>query len=201
MKLRSLAILGACGALLAASVMAQWQVNNQIYGNPGPSVKYGWGPGTQRPNSSVPMGSEVRYAAWSTGTTPSEFRMNRAAMGPITTAGAMSYVSPPGPRYTVGSVGTVGNFVQPQAGAPQSSFMAPASGSVRYAPATSSLSASARVPTPSVSSLNNSASLFPSLQTGASQMNNLKVTPTALNSSMPAGHPASPSMGSIRFGQ
>lgn len=201
MKRNTLAILCACGAVITATAVAQWQVNNQIYGNPGPSVRYGWGPGTQRPNSSVPMASEVRYATWSTGTTPSEFRMNRAAMGPITTAGAMSYVSPPGPRYTVGSVGTVGNFVQPQAGAPRSNFMAPASGSVRYAPAPSSISASARVPAPTVSSLNNSAAMFPSLQTSAAHMNSLKVTPSAINASVPTGHPASPSIGSIRFGQ
>ena len=70
---------GGIGLIGLTIAHAQWRVDNQVVGDPEPSVRYGWGPGRQSFPASVPMQSEVRYARWSSGTTPSEFRMNMRA--------------------------------------------------------------------------------------------------------------------------
>ncbi len=76
--------------LSSVSLMAQYQVNtrvdNSLYGaaNMG-SVKYS-------NNTSVPMPSEVRFAYYQSGATPSEVKMNMAAQGRITPNGAMDYI-------------------------------------------------------------------------------------------------------------
>jgi hypothetical protein len=178
------AILSAALTMAVATVtVGQWKVNNQIYGNSGPSVKYGWGPGYQSYPTSVPMRSEVRYSIAATGTTRSEYRMNQGAIGPLAPRGASAYVSAPGPRYTVGSVGTVGNYVSSQPGPPGSTFMTPPAGSVRYAPAAATPGYGAvRVPSATPSSLSNSAALFPSMQTTAAQIPRLQFTPQSIGS-------------------
>jgi hypothetical protein len=66
------------------------QVNNSLYGGSNMSmgsVKYG-GSGT----TSRPMPSEVRNAYYKSGATPSEVRMNAAAMGPLTPNGPIDYI-------------------------------------------------------------------------------------------------------------
>src|SRR5688500_10629138 len=45
------------------------------------------------------MGSEVRYAAWSSGALPSDIRMGHASLGPMHPAGPLAYVPPPVPNY------------------------------------------------------------------------------------------------------
>jgi hypothetical protein len=71
------------------------QVNTALYGGGVPaSVRYS-GVGS----TSVPMGSEVRYAAWSSGALPSDVRMGYANLGPMHPAGPLAYIPPPAPSY------------------------------------------------------------------------------------------------------
>lgn len=182
MRFPLLHLAAALGLLGWAIAHAQWRVDNQVVGDPEPSVRYGWGPGRQSFPTSVPMRSEVRNARWSTGTTPSEFRMNMRAAGPNPPQGAMAGVSPPGPRFSSGSVGTVGNFVTNEPGPPRSAFMAPETGSVRYAPGATSFSAA---PIPG------QPNSFGSFQTGATGAINRKVTPQPIDRSVRTGSPRS----------
>lgn len=186
MRARLSNLVAIAGIIVCAFAQGQWRVDNQVVGDPEPSVRYGWGPGRQSFPTSVPMRSEVRYARWSTGTTPSEFRMNMRAAGPNPPQGAMAGVSPPGPRFSRGSVGTVGNFVTNEPGPPRSAFMAPETGSIRYAPGTTSFSTAPRgAPiTPQPNS-------FGSFQTGATPAINRKITPQPIDRSVRTGSPTS----------
>jgi hypothetical protein len=179
MSFRSRPLAAAIGLILCAIVCAQWRVEPQIVGDPVPSVRYGWGPGRRSFPTSVPMRSEVRYARWSTGTTPSEFRMNMRAAGPNPPQGAMAGVSPPGPRFSRGSVGTVGNFVANEPGPPRTSFLAPEAGSIRYAPDAGAPARAASVNRPGAAP----ASPRPPA--------NRKVTPGPINRSVRTGSPTS----------
>lgn len=82
-------------AQFAKSNQVNPQVNTALYGGGVPaSVRY-----SSVGSTSVPMASEVRYAAWSSGALPSDIRMGRASLGPMHPAGPLAYVPPPGPSY------------------------------------------------------------------------------------------------------
>ena len=101
-KLARLAIGGmaviALGAWLCAQNQVQQgkalgqinpQVNPELYGHGTEnSIRYSSG-------SSVPMDSEMRHAYWQSGATPSDIRMNYAALGPMTPGGPIAYIPPP----------------------------------------------------------------------------------------------------------
>lgn len=185
----SVLLMGLCFLASSAPVaMAQWRVENQVVGDPAPSVRYGWGPGRQSFPTSAPMASEVRYARSATGTTPSEFRMNRRAAGPLAPQGAMAGVSPPGPRFSRGTVGPVGNFVTSEPGPPRSSFLAAENGSIRYAGGS---------PAPAAA---RSGAPFQSLQARPAPAGG-KITQQPIDRSVQSAVPLSPpSIGSVRSG-
>src|SRR5690349_16580373 len=86
--------LPAALALLAISLQlpAQFQVNNQVNnslygGGTTGSVRYA------PASTSVAMPSEVRYSYVKAGMTPSQYRMNQSAVGPLPAQGAMSYIN------------------------------------------------------------------------------------------------------------
>jgi hypothetical protein len=94
-------LLGAAGVLAQLAPKAQSggqvnpQVNSALYGGGvSASVRYA-GVGS----TSVAMGSEVRYASWTSGALPSDISMGRASLGPLHPAGPMAYVPPPKPSY------------------------------------------------------------------------------------------------------
>jgi hypothetical protein len=181
----TVAVLAACAGL----ALAQYRVNNQIYGNTGPSISYAGGHSSygQATGSSVAMRSEVQNAAFRAGAMPSEVRMNYAQLGPMMQGGPIAYVPAAGPRYTVGSVGTVGNYLGAGApgGAPSSFPMSPTTGSVRY----------------SGSSSMNSAALFPSVSTSAAKLSGSSISTPAATATIPTNQLFStPSLGSVRYG-
>ena len=115
------------------------QVNTALYGGGVPaSVRYS-GVGS----TSVPMASEVRYAAWSSGALPSDIRMGHASLGPMHPAGPLAYIPPPGPSYlpkpqtappsAVGGAAYTNASIRysapaaPAGAAPRSPYVAPAS--------------------------------------------------------------------------
>jgi hypothetical protein len=130
----------ALALLLPAILIAQWQVNRQVYrggvqsSSPG-AVKYST---SLLSNSSVALPSQVRYSAFTSGATPSALKMQYNAVGPLAPSGAMAYI-PPAPNYRT-SKPVTGNYVNLQQPAPAplaSGFAASPSasmGSVRLAP-------------------------------------------------------------------
>ena len=95
------------GALATAYVLAQYpggappvgqvnpQVNTALYGGGVPaSVRYA---GAQ--NSSNPLPSEWKYAAWKSGALPSDIRMGYNAIGPMAQGGPMAYIPSATPNY------------------------------------------------------------------------------------------------------
>jgi hypothetical protein len=91
-------VLGQYAKPVQSSAVGQVnpQVNTALYGGGVPaSVRYS-GVGS----TSVAMGSEVRYAAWSSGALPSDVRMGYANLGPMHPAGPLAYIPPPAPSYT-----------------------------------------------------------------------------------------------------
>lgn len=183
-------------ALCAGAALAQYRVNNQIYGNSGPSISYAGGHSSygQATGSSVAMQSEVRNAAFRAGAMPSEVRMNYAALGPMMQGGPMAYIPASGPRYTVGSVGTVGNYLGPRPPSPapapsiaNSSAAGVASGSVRYSGSTTNI---------------NSAALFPSVSTSAAKLTGSSLNTVAPQQTIPTNQLfGTPSLGSVRTNQ
>lgn len=132
-----LGVLAAAMMSVVAVTSAQYQVNNQIYGNPGPSVRYGWGPGYSTPPTVQSMPSENWHEYYQSNGTPAEVAMNMARYGPMTPKGFSTYLPNPGPGYTVGSVGTIGNYAPTGLPAQPISSMPgvapiPGGGSVRY---------------------------------------------------------------------
>jgi len=109
---RSIAVAAATLSILACALSSAWvlaqytkpgqsggqvnpQVNTALYGGGVPaSVRY-----SSVGSTSVPMSSEVRYAAWSSGALPSDIRMGYASLGPMHPAGPLSYIPPPAPSY------------------------------------------------------------------------------------------------------
>jgi hypothetical protein len=106
--------------------LGQWQVNRQVGGGGGGpsqgSVRYSTPYSqsaytssnyTQRVDQSAGamLPSQARYAAWSSGATPSELKMNYNRVGPMAPSGAMAYI-PPSQNYRpqASSVAT-GNYV------------------------------------------------------------------------------------------
>lgn len=130
-----------CIAVFSLLAYGQYRVNNQIYGNPGPSVKYGYGPGYATPRTVQLMPSENRNLYYSSNGTPSASIANAAAMGPLASGGRTSYIPSAGPNYRVASVGTSGNWVNNSVGPigassgikPMSPVSTPSmNGSIRY---------------------------------------------------------------------
>src|SRR5437868_3551061 len=94
--------LGLLWALLipvaAIQLLAQYQINPQIntrintelYGSmQSNSVRYA----QERQKNSIPMPSENRYQYVKSGMLPSEFRAGYAAVGPLASHGASSYIN------------------------------------------------------------------------------------------------------------
>ena len=96
---------------------APMQVNRGLAGTPMTgSVHYA--------STSMPMQSEIRYAQWASGATPSEIRAGYNRVGPLSPGGALDYI-PPRPDLTA----------KADAGAPRAMGSAAyGMGSVRYAP-------------------------------------------------------------------
>lgn len=124
----------AVGVALPALLVAQWQVNTQVYRGGAPStgsLRYGNTIQTQ----SVALPSQVRYAAWSSGATPSSMKMEYNRVGPLAPSGAIAYV-PPAPNYHAGKPPTQGNYVDTRmtSGPPKTGWegFSATSGSVRY---------------------------------------------------------------------
>jgi len=133
-----LTTIAAVLAIVGLNAVAQYQVNNQIYGNSGPSVRYGYGPGYANYPTSRLMPSENRNLVVRSGALPSDVRMGYASVGPLAPQGFQAYV-PPAPSYA-GRVGTVGNYVNSSVGPtgavygipPRSPVSVPTGGSIRY---------------------------------------------------------------------
>jgi hypothetical protein len=132
-------MLFAAALVLALShVLAQYRVNTAPTGgarvNPQAPMQVNRGlAGTPMTGSvhyastSMPMQSEIRYAQWASGATPSEIRTSYNRIGPLSPGGAMDYI-PPRPDLTA----------KVDAGPPQAmGSSAYGMGSVRYAPAPS----------------------------------------------------------------
>jgi hypothetical protein len=129
--------------LVPALLLAQWQVNRQVYRGGVQSTS----PGAVRystsllANSSQALPSQVRYSAFTSGALPSELKMNYNAIGPLAPSGAMAYI-PPAPNYRT-SRPVAGNYLGVQPGATVSSpslstsFTSAGWGSVKYSPARS----------------------------------------------------------------
>jgi hypothetical protein len=143
------------GALSAALVLAQYakpvnsggqvnpQVNTALYGGgtTNSSVRYNSSYGT-----SMAMGSEFRYASWTSGALPSEVRGGYAKLGPIAPSGPMAYIPPanasymPQPKTTppsaIGSSAYGNSSIRysTPAAAPTASYIAPKSMSTPVSP-------------------------------------------------------------------
>ncbi|HEY7089375.1 MAG TPA: hypothetical protein VH518_14860 [Tepidisphaeraceae bacterium] len=109
-------LLLLAAALLAPALLAQWQVNNQVYrggaANTG-SMRYGLQAQNTMPIQSAytMLPSQVRYATWKSGALPSEVRMQANAIGPLAPSGSIAYI-PPKPSYQMPKAApTQGNFV------------------------------------------------------------------------------------------
>jgi hypothetical protein len=173
-------MLLAAALLLPALLLAQYQVNTQVYRggaqsySPG-AVKYSTS--LMANNASYQLPSQVRYAAFKSGALPSELKMNYNAIGPLAPSGAMAYI-PPAPNYRstyaptqgnylgtgtrVGATPGIGSIPQPGTaswGAAPSASM----GSVRYTPTMSPALAPTPVVTPGQTSFP-SASPFSGIQ-------------------------------------
>ena len=90
----------------AAYVLAQYPAGQPAVGQVNPQVNtalYGGGvPSSVRyatPNTSNPLPSEFKYAAWKSGALPSDIRMGYAAMGPMSAGGPMDYIPASTPSY------------------------------------------------------------------------------------------------------
>jgi hypothetical protein len=98
--------------ILPALLVAQYQVNRQVYRggaqsySPG-AVKYSTS--LMANNAAVALPSQVRYAAFTSGALPSELKMNYNAIGPLAPSGAMAYI-PPAPNYRSNQI-TTGNYM------------------------------------------------------------------------------------------
>jgi hypothetical protein len=123
--------------------VAQYQVNTQIYGNSGSSVRYArsYQPNyAQHPTYNL-LPSENRNLVYRSGALPSTLRMNYASIGPMAPQGVTAYV--PDPVSFRGSGITQGNYVNtvaPARIAPMPTMPVPAAignpvamGSMRYA--------------------------------------------------------------------
>jgi hypothetical protein len=108
---------GALWAQYQVNPQASMQVNRGLAGTPMTgSVRYA--------QTSMPMNSEVRYAAVRSGALPSDIRAGYGAMGPLSPGGAMDYI-PPAPSWTASK------SAPPPAAQGGAAYSV---GSVRYAP-------------------------------------------------------------------
>src|SRR3954467_12527764 len=98
-RLRSVAaascVLAALGAI---TLLAQYQVNRQIYGSGGAStgsVRYApqyLGQQATGPSSTRLLPSEIRHAYVVSGALPSDIRMGQNRVGPLSPTGAIAYI-------------------------------------------------------------------------------------------------------------
>ncbi len=110
--------------------MVNNSVNRQIYGG-GPTgcINFAGTPGGTQAKSSQMMGSEFKYAAWSSGASRSDVRMGYAALGPRAEGGPSSYINYKPSYMNTGASGKSG-YVPPASGS-----SAYSTGSVRYSSA------------------------------------------------------------------
>jgi hypothetical protein len=138
--------LALCVCASALTLLAQYQVNRQIYGNSGPaagSIRYApqyLGAAPNIPSSGAALPSELRNAYVRSGALPSDIRMNYARIGPNAPGGAIAYIPQPTPitasAYTGAKApGPQGNTLNPMVNSfatSGSSFGNTMNGSVRY---------------------------------------------------------------------
>ena len=155
--------LRPCGALIvvvlllavaAPLVTAQYQVNTrvnntvnrQVYSGSGPTgcINFAGTSGGIQAKSSQMMGSEFKYAAWTSGASRSDLRAGYAALGPHAAGGREAYINYK-PAYLKAGTSTGSNSAPPLFNS-----SAHSAGSMRYP---SSTSASAFAQQPSSSSL------------------------------------------------
>jgi len=130
---------------------AQYQVNRQIYGSPGPSassVRYApqyLGGTAYAPSSARLLPSEVRNSYVRSGELPSSIKMGYNSVGPLSPTGAISYIPPPPSHIPRGAPpGPQGNMVNPQVNANltrTSPYAVNTPGSIRYAGTTPAVGA------------------------------------------------------------
>ena len=189
-------VLGA--SLVPILVLAQYRVNNQIYGNSGPVRA----PGTiQIPSATYATPSQTRMAIHASGATPSQLKTEYNRIGPLAPNGAIAYVPPAVNPYTKPAQISSGNFIStqgvrsaPTGAAAAPSYAAPtnpygtgqASGSIRYTPAAMPSYSS---PVTSWSSIQSNSSI-----SGAQPMSGSIPAPTSFNSSL-----MSSPTGSVRY--
>jgi hypothetical protein len=160
-------LLGA--AIVPVLVLAQYRVNNQIYGTQG-SVRFA--SSIAIPSATYATPSQVRMAVHASGATPSQLKTEYNRIGPLAPSGAIAYVPPAQNVFTKSSPSMPqGNYMNtrvapgttsfrtsaPQAAPPGNPFATGAySGSIRY---TAPSAASYQQSVTSWSSLNNSPAI------------------------------------------
>jgi hypothetical protein len=124
-------------------LLAQYQVNRQIYGGPtAASVRYApqyLGGQATAPRTSNLLPSELRNAYVRSGALPSDIRYGYNTVGPLAPRGAISYI-PQGPSIPTGAAaGPQGNLVNPMVrgvgsfpAAPVTPFATSTNSSIRY---------------------------------------------------------------------
>src|SRR5688500_8304477 len=87
----------AAGTWVAAQYRVNTRVNNGLYG----AGTYTTGSVRAAPYQTSALPSQTRHAYWSSGMSRSDVRTNYAAMGPMASGGAISYVTPSRSREAV----------------------------------------------------------------------------------------------------
>jgi hypothetical protein len=118
---------GLVTAQFQVNPMVNNSVNRQIYGG-GPTgcINFAGTPGGIRAGSSQMMGSEFKYAAWSSGASRSDIRMSYAALGPRAQGGPSAYINYK-PSYMSTGASAGSGYVPPASGS-----SAYSTGSMRY---------------------------------------------------------------------
>ena len=131
--------------VLSLALYAQYQVNRQLYGSPGPTAasmrfqpQYLGGPASAPPTANL-LPSEVRNAYVRSGQLPSNIRMSYNAIGPLSPTGAIGYIYPTNSQIKGPPAGP-SNAINPMvsanvggSGAPRSPYTTGVSGSIHYA--------------------------------------------------------------------
>jgi hypothetical protein len=187
------------GAVVPVLVLAQYRVNNQIYGTQG-SVRFAGS--IQIPSATYQTPSAVRMAIHASGATPSQLKTEYNRVGPLAPSGAIAYV-PATTNVYAKTTPTMpqGNLVNTQL----SRNVAPSGYSTNYAP-----SAPAASPAmnnfstgASTGSIRYAPSAPPSYSGSVTSWSSLSNSPsiTGQPSSFSSPLMASPSTGSVRYSQ
>jgi hypothetical protein len=97
LRAAALLTLLAAGTWVAAQYRVNTRVNNGLYG----AGTYTTGSVRAAPYQTSALPSQTRHAYWSSGMSRSDVRTNYAAMGPMASGGAISYVTPSRSREAV----------------------------------------------------------------------------------------------------